>query len=288
VVFLWWFCLTTFDQAFRPRRAVLAVGLGWLVIASADRGLLGPVFADRGLSWVLVAIGFGVIAHLAWRVMRDRAGDLVEVRRDARIVVVVLLAGLLLAELAKEVVFGIEWRPRLYTMAQNLALLAFAAWLLALVLRVSTESLAWTAGSAARPEAATPAVAGVSSPGEARLLARVRELIEVERVHLDPGMTFDAFVRRTGAPERAVRQLINHRLGHDHFRSFLNAHRTAEARRLLGDPGRAGDKLIAIAQDSGFASLASFNRAFLAVEGRAPSIYRAGSGGAAFRPQSGF
>jgi len=43
----------------------------------------------------------------------------------------------------------------------------------------------------------------------------------------------------------------------------------------LADPARAGDKLIAIALDSGFSSLASFNRAFQTVEGRPPSAFRA-------------
>lgn len=102
--------------------------------------------------------------------------------------------------------------------------------------------------------------------GEATLIERLRTLVEVERAHLDPESTFDVFVRRMGAPERAVRRLINHRLGYDHFRSFLNAYRMVEARRLLADPIRASDKLISIAMDSGFASLASFNRVFRATE----------------------
>jgi hypothetical protein len=78
VVFLWWFCLASFDQTFRPRGAVLGAGLAWLVIASADRGVLGRQIADKGLSWLLVAIGFGMIAHLVWRLIRDREGDLLE------------------------------------------------------------------------------------------------------------------------------------------------------------------------------------------------------------------
>jgi len=275
VVFLWWFCLASFDQAFRPSGAVLAAGLAWLVIASADRGLLGPQLPDMGLSWLLVAIGFGMIAHLAWRLIRDRDGDLLEGRREARVLVVVLLAGQLFVELSKEVVFGIDWRPRAYTIAQNGAILVFALWLLALLLRADTTPLATRGGAAVQPHAAGPAQkAGEDADGEARLIERLRTLVEVERAHLDPEMTFDDFVRRMGAPERAVRRLINHRLDYDHFRSFLNACRMAEARRLLADPSRAGDKLISIAMDSGFASLASFNRVFRVTEGCAPSAYR--------------
>jgi AraC-like DNA-binding protein len=275
VVFLWWFCLASFDQTFRPRGAVLAAGLAWLVIASADRGLLGRQFADNGLSWLLVAIGFGMIAHLGWRLIRDRDGDLLEGRREARVLVVVLLASQLFVELCKEVVFGIDWRPRAYTIAQNSAILVFALWLLALLLRVDTTPLAARGGAIVQPlEAAPTQLAEEDMDGEAGLIARLRTLVDVERAHLDPDMTFDVFVQRLGAPERAVRRLINHRLGYDHFLSFLNAYRMVEARRLLADPIRADDKLIAIAMDSGFASLASFNRVFRATEGCAPSAYR--------------
>ena len=35
-----------------------------------------------------------------------------------------------------------------------------------------------------------------------------------------------------------MRRLINHRLGHDHFRAFLNTYRMAEARRLLKEAGQ--------------------------------------------------
>jgi len=275
VVFLWWFCLASFDQTFRPRGAVLAAGLAWLVIASADRGVLGRQLADKGLSWLLVAIGFGMIAHLAWRLIRDRNGDLLEGRREARVLVVVLLAGQLFVELLKEVVFGIDWRPRAYTIAQNGAILLFALWLLSLLLRVDTTPLAARGGAVVQPLEAGPTQGTEEDlDGDAVMIARLRALVEIERAHLDPDMTFDVFVRRMGAPERAIRRLINHRLGYDHFRSFLNACRMDEARRLLADPIRADDKLIAIAMDSGFASLAAFNRVFRATEGCAPSAYR--------------
>ena len=262
-VFLWWFCLASFDAAFRPRGGVLAAGLAWLAIASADRGLLGSALEGKGLSWALIALGLTMIGYLFWRLVRDRAGDLVEERRRARILVVVLLAGQLGADFLVDLVMGLDWGPRGFTIVQNAALLAFAAWL---ALRLLPTPAA----------AGAPAPAALPAQGEeARLTERVRVLVEIEKIYLEPGLTFADFVRRTGAPERTVRRLINHRLGHDHFRAFLNACRVAEARRRLADPARRGDKLIAVALDSGFSSLASFNRAFQAVEGRPPSAFRA-------------
>lgn len=261
-VFMWWFCLASFDAAFRPRGPVLAVGLVWVAVASADRGLLGPALEGRGLSWLLIAIGLAMIAYLAWRLVRDREGDLLDARRRDRVLVVVLVAGQLLADFLVDLVMGLDWGPHGFAIVQNAAFLTFAAWL-ALRLLPAPPPM----------DAPIPAVLPATGD-EARLAERLRVLVEVEKIHLESGLTFADFVRRLGAPERTVRQLINHRLGHDHFRAFLNGLRVAEARRLLADPARADDKLIAIALDSGFASLASFNRAFQAVEGRPPSAFR--------------
>lgn len=264
--FLWWFCLASFDPTFRPRGAVLAAGLAWIAIASADRGLLGPAVEGKGLSWLLIALGLSMIGYLAWRLVHDREGDLVEESRLARVLVVALLAGQLLADFLVDLVMGLDWGPPAFTIVQNTVFLAFGAWLALRLLPVSPPL------AAPKPVLAT---AMSPAPGEeARLAERLRVLVEVERVHLEPDLTFADFARRMGAPEKTVRVFINHRLGHDHFRAFLNVPRVAEARRRLADPAHAGDKLITIALDSGFASLASFNRAFQAVEGRPPSAFR--------------
>lgn len=267
VVFLWWFCLSCFESSFRLRGGVLAVGLAWIAIAAADRGLLGTAFAGKGLSALLVPLGFAIVGHLVWRLLVERGGDLIQQRHDARVMVAVLLGGMLFIDLAADALFGFAWRPLAFAMAQNAMLLVFALWLAGKLLHVRAEVL--TFGATER--AAAPPLPGAGPDGA--LHRRLTELMETERVFLDPELTFAAFVQRMGAPERTVRALINHELGYDHFRTFLNHYRVAEARRLLGDPAR-DDKLITIALDSGFASLASFNRVFKVTEGLTPSTYR--------------
>lgn len=268
-VFLWWYCLTVFDRRFRPRGLVLATGIVWIVIASADRGLFGPALADPDLSWWLVGIGFAMVGHLGWRLARDFRGDLIDVRRRARVIVVLLLAAQLLADLMVDVLLGLDWRPRGFTIAQNLALLAFTGWLLQLEARLHAD-----AAPVPVPRVIPAGPAGSPAPAATGLAARLHQLIAVERVHLDGDLSLDRFVGLMGASERAVRHLINRELGHDHFRTFLNAHRMAEARRLLSDPARRDDKLIGIALDSGFASLPSFNRVFRETEACTPGAFR--------------
>lgn len=258
-VFMWLYCLAVFEDGFRPRGWVPAVGIAWVVTASADRGLFGEALADRGLSWVLIGLGLAMIGHLGWRLLKDRPGDLIDRRREARVAVVVALAAQLLADFCVDIFLGMDWQPHAFSIAQNGALLLFTGWLLSLDL---TRSPAEPAQPKAPPPAASP------------LTSRLEALMEQERIYLDPDLTFDAFVRAMAAPERTVRRLINRDLGYDHFRTFLNAYRVREAKRLLGDPARAGDKLTAIAFDSGFASLPSFNRVFRDVEGQTPSAFR--------------
>lgn len=269
-VFLWWFCLSVFDRTFRPRGLVLATGLAWMTVAAADRSLFGDTLGEAKLSRLLIVMGLGMVAHLAWRLIRDRSGDLVNGRREARVLVVLLLGGQLLADLIIDVVMGFDWQPRAFSILQNAGLLAFTGWLLHLRLRASGRP-----ASADAEVRLAPVSELIAPPAEVdRLTARLRTLVNVDRVHLDPDLTFDRFVSLMGAPDRAVRRLINHQLGYDHFRTFLNAHRMVEARRRLADPTHRHDKLIAVAMDSGFSSLASFNRVFRDAESCSPGAFR--------------
>lgn len=279
-VFLWWFCLSVFDRTFRPRGLVLATGILWVGIAAMDRGLLGEALASKGLSWALITIGLGMVAHLAWRLIRDRPGDLIDERRSARVLVVLLLGGQLLADLLIDVVMGLDWQPRSFSIVQNAAVLVFTGWLLHLQVRPPDPLSAVVAQSGVAHAAVVPPL----SPEAVRLRERLRVLIEEERVHLDPDLAFDRFVALMGASDRTVRRLINQQLGHDHFRTFLNSHRLTEARRRLADPAHRHDKLISIAMDSGFASLASFNRVFHDAEACSPGAWRQAALGIARTP----
>lgn len=271
VIFVWWFSLSCFDSRFRLKGAVLVVGSAWAVLASADRGLFSDALASAGLSHWLVLLGFAIVGHLVWRILDERQGDLIQQRHDARILVAVLLGGMLFIDLAADALFGFGWRPLAFSMTQNAMILAFGLWLAGKLLTVRGDVLTFGVVEGALVPC-TIAPRGERLYNE-ELHRRLTALIETERVYLDPELTFARFVNLMGASERAVRALVNQQLGYDHFRAFLNHHRVMEARRLLEERDRE-DKLDTIAQDSGFASLASFNRAFRAIEGCTPSECR--------------
>lgn len=277
---LWLFGLVLFDGDFRLAPPHVIVGGIWLMLAGVDRGLAGPVLAAMELSWLLVAIGIGMVGHLCWRLARDRDGDLIGPRREARLVLVGVLALLLLTDLLIDLTFGLAWRPLGLTSAQNGAILLVAAWLASLLLAAGAAPL--TIGASAASTRRPPSTAPPGSSDDP-LVERLHSLVTTERVYLDPDVTVAGFARLMGASEPVTRRLINEELGHGHFRGFLNAYRVEEAKRRLADPARSGEKIASIALDSGFASLASFNRAFRAAEDRTPSAYRAEASGCVAR-----
>lgn len=263
-VALWLFCLALFDAL--PRVAVVATVTGtWLALVVISKGYFAPPPA-LDLSLLQIAIGTAMVGHAAWRVLRDARGDFLERRRRARPVFALALLAFLAVDFIADLLLGYDWRPDTFLAWQNGTILAMAAGLALWLLRAD-PALA----------AATPAATKATRPAEDRdtaILARVDALMQSQRPHLDPDLTFARFAALAGVPEPALRRAINHRLGYGHFRQFLNAHRVAEAQRRLREPAAAAGKILAIALDSGFSSLASFNRAFRQVAGCSPSEYR--------------
>jgi AraC-like DNA-binding protein len=265
-LFLWWFCLALFDDGYRPGRLELAVGVSWVLVKLADRGMIPSPAAPGGLSWLLMLMGCGMVAHIVWRALAGREDDLVEARRRLRLAVAGLLVAILLADFAADLLLGADWRGHRFAIAQNAAIGLVALGLCAWFLQLRPQGLSRARAIAPRPSPNDP---------DRRLLARIDTLMTVDRVWLDPGLTLADFARRLGASEAETRRLVHQRLGERHFRTFLNGWRVGEAqRRLIADP-RA--PMIAVAFDSGFSSLPSFNRVFRDIAGCSPSQYRGGA-----------
>lgn len=275
-VFLWLFCLVLFDGRLRAPAAAAVVGGIWLALVVVDKGYLAPAPSRFEPSAVLIVLGTGLVLHAGWRVIRDLHDDLVGARRRARPLFALGLLGLLALDLAVDVLQGYGWRPASFLLMQNGVILALTVGLGWWLLRADD----WLAATRMPQPTAERSAPEAARDPEAELIARLQAFMRGERPYLDPELTFAGFAAKLGAPEPALRRAINHRLGHGHFRSFLNEYRVEEAKRRLRDPASAGTKIVAIALDSGFSSLASFNRVFRQAVGCSPSEYRDGAANA--------
>lgn len=268
-VFLLW-ASATFDDAFRPSwkawlptAAMLALA-GWAM--AAHSWLAWRIV--QGAALVLVGIGLS-------QVLRGRDADLDEGRRRFRPVLALTTA---LAIAAFSVVGAISSREiRAYSSVITAAVVLVLATISAMTrvgLRKEPELAAAPVTAAATPLNAAPAVTVAIDPEERELLERLQRLMSEERVYREEGLSIATLARRLGIPEYRLRRLINQRLGHRNFTTFVNGYRLAETVAALSDPAQAQVPILTIALDAGFQSIGPFNRAFKAQTGLTPSDFR--------------
>ena len=118
----------------------------------------------------------------------------------------------------------------------------------------------------------------VSGPSDDLALAafseRLAEFMESPHGYRDENLTIGLLASRLKVPEYRLRVHINSTQGFRNFNQFLAHHRIGLACRLLVDPKRSQEKIISIALEVGYASLAPFNKAFKDKTGLTPTDYR--------------
>lgn len=105
---------------------------------------------------------------------------------------------------------------------------------------------------------------------EEMLLARVRELVDVQKIYHEQSFGRGALARELECSESQLSRVINYGYGKSLPR-LLNERRVADAQRMLADPAIP---VQVIAFEVGFNSLASFNRVFKEITGQTPSSFR--------------
>ncbi|MEQ9105003.1 MAG: AraC family transcriptional regulator [Rhodothermales bacterium] len=118
---------------------------------------------------------------------------------------------------------------------------------------------------------------GLSDADAQALVERLDGIMHDEELFKDPALTLDRLAATVHASSHHVSQCLNQIRG-DNFYAYVNRFRAEEAARRLQDPAHDHLTVLAIAEESGFNSKASFNRAFRAATGMSPSEYKARRG----------
>lgn len=269
IVLVWIFGRALFDDDFRA---------GWLewgalalyTVTTLPMRLKDFGLHDERLFWLDVTqdtLSLAMFANLVYIALRGRADDLVEPRRRARLVFALLLALGAVTSILAENFFSANHEPLVST-ARGAIILLITCCGLFWLMRLHPEILRFQPV----PASAAVPVAGIDlrdGPVHGRLVE-----IMTGGAYAESGLTIGGLAGRLSVPEHQLRALINQGLGFRNFSAFLNSYRIEAAKTALADPEQGRIPVLTIAMDTGFGSLAPFNRAFKASEGVTPSQFR--------------
>jgi AraC-like DNA-binding protein len=246
-----------------PVAAVLVIGLAAKV---APRDVARDLWlANNFINVALMAHIFVVIFH-SWR------NDLVERRRLVVVPLFIIAAVYTVCVAFVQSVELFNFAPRQPSLIAAIVLVV-SAWLAVAIFGTAAPGLFKTPQRRSVVESA-PKPAPALAPAEAQVVARLEELMRTERLYRTEDLKISALALRLRLPEYKLRKLLNNDLGYRNFSAYISEWRLAEAKEALRDPTQAAVPISTIAIDSGFQSLAPFNRAFKAATGMTPTEYR--------------
>jgi AraC-like DNA-binding protein len=103
---------------------------------------------------------------------------------------------------------------------------------------------------------------------------KLSQVMQSEQLYKNHGLSIGELASEVGLAEHHLRKLINQTLGYRNFSSYLNSYRIDAVKALLADQEKLRTPILTLALDSGFSSLAPFNRAFKASENITPTQFR--------------
>lgn len=105
------------------------------------------------------------------------------------------------------------------------------------------------------------------------LQKQLEQKLNTDLCFLDPELSLSRLATQLGVSTNALSQVINSTYNQS-FTDLMNHHRIEQAKALLADPDKAGEKIATIAYDSGFNSISRFNTVFKKEVGIPPSAFR--------------
>lgn len=108
---------------------------------------------------------------------------------------------------------------------------------------------------------------------DTQLFTQISKLIAANKLYLEPNVSLTSISKLISRSTQKTSEVIN-QYAKQNFNDFINHYRIQEAKKLLVGADSKNHTISAIAFDSGFSSLSSFNSAFKKFEGTTPSFYR--------------
>ena len=106
-----------------------------------------------------------------------------------------------------------------------------------------------------------------------QLYKQLKKLMEEEKPHLDSDLTLSTLSTKLNITTKILSQAINQIEGIN-YSQFVSKYRVEEVKRLMQRSDYKNITIAAIAYDSGFSSISTFNTAFKKHTGQTAKAYR--------------
>ncbi len=253
-----------FLQLFLEEPLAWLVGENW----SATSPYLALLFDDLvpvGLQIFLIGYAF----HL---MLFERSADLVEARRQARIILLIIV-GLqaILSLLVERIAFQFDIfasDPR-YEIHVALVAIAMLSSMVVAFLLMRSDIVQFIDPISAAPD---------QKPGPIDTTAidarRVEVALAEDKVYRRNGLSVHDLAKHLHLPEYRLRKLIHDHLGFRNFNMLLHHYRVQEVAEALADPSQNGTPVLTLALSAGYQSITPFNRAFRDLKSMTPTEFR--------------
>lgn len=276
--FFWGWTRSTTDDDFRF--TWLPVTAGVILIVMPLCMMLWPEPAGRYVGWSVVVhsvIGIAFVVAALAGVIRTWRQDLIEARRRLRWIVFVAAGAYSIIVMSVEVYYRNEMASAglqlLNAISLTILLLAVCGALLS-VSDSARTAFGWSVEQAVLPRPVQPAPVITRDPDQ-ELIGKLQALMTGKALYRDANLAVPMLASALGVQEKRLREVINGRLGHKNFPSYVNAYRLEEVRQRLADSRHDHLPVLTLALEAGFGSLVVFNRAFKERFAMTPTQYRA-------------
>jgi len=208
------------------------------------------------------------LCHIIFIAVKDLKDDLVNARRNIRLILVMSISLYFIFILVLELGDSSVRASSIFSSINAFLVLMSTSVFTYFVFKgkFKEETLKIAEGGDQKQEDAIPLV-------YKDLNQRLRCLME-EKFFMETQLTIKELAEKLTTPEHQLRELINKHLGFRNFSDFLNSYRLPMACSQLKDIANLRKPILTIALELGYGSIATFNRAFKAKMAQTPKEYR--------------
>lgn len=222
------------------------------------------VWLKRSLTEMLSLLSSSVLVFAFWEIIRSYSSSSKSVQSQKRVIAITML----IAVISTRVIV-----PSIPMTPEN------SQWVFAIVRSIAASSMLISILAVLWLQHQSRAALDLNSQlregdTDDELLAVMQSLMKDNKRYLQAELKMMDIANALSVPEYRISRVLKEKTDFDNFNHYVNHFRLAHAKRLLVEESSKNWTILVVSMESGFSSLATFNRVFKMQESCTPNEYR--------------